>query len=73
MRRVAGVMLVGVLATACNDKAPENQVRVSGHVEATEVRLAPEVGGRIVLFKDACTGEWAMNPPERHARAPQVR
>jgi HlyD family secretion protein len=41
-----------VLATfvACKDEAPPNQVRVSGHVEATDVHLAPEVGGRIVFL-----------------------
>jgi HlyD family secretion protein len=50
MRRLVMVMLVNAFAAACNDDAPPNQVRVSGHVEATEVRLAPEVGGRIVLF-----------------------
>jgi HlyD family secretion protein len=50
MRRLAVVMLVTVLLAACNDRPPPNQVRVSGHVEATEVRLAPEVGGRIVLL-----------------------
>jgi HlyD family secretion protein len=49
MRRAVVVML-SVVVAACNDEAPVNQVRVSGHVEATEVRLAPEVGGRIVLF-----------------------
>jgi len=44
------VTLVGVLAAGCNDDLPDTQVRVSGHVEATAVRLAPEVGGRIVLL-----------------------
>jgi HlyD family secretion protein len=40
-----------VLATvACADPPPENMVRVSGHVEATDVRIGPEVGGRIVLL-----------------------
>jgi HlyD family secretion protein len=32
---------------ACEAEPPPNEVRASGHVEATEVRLAPEVGGRI--------------------------
>jgi HlyD family secretion protein len=50
MRRVLIALLTGVTAAACKPEAPANQVRVSGHVEATDVRLAPEVGGRIVLF-----------------------
>jgi HlyD family secretion protein len=44
------VFLLILLSAACNDEPPANQVRVSGHVEATEVRLAPEVGGRIVAL-----------------------
>lgn len=52
MRRLITVMLAlaTTSAAACQDEPPQNQVRVSGHVEATEVRLAPEVGGRIVLL-----------------------
>jgi HlyD family secretion protein len=50
MRRVFVVLFAGLTAAACKQEAPTNQVRVSGHVEATDVRLAPEVGGRIVLF-----------------------
>jgi HlyD family secretion protein len=50
MRRVFVALLAGLTAAACKQEAPANQVRVSGHVEATDVRLAPEVGGRIVLF-----------------------
>ena len=34
--------------TACRPPAPSSGVRVSGHVEATEVRVAAEVGGRLV-------------------------
>lgn len=37
-----------VLAAACAPAADPNQLRVSGHVEATEVRLAPEMGGRVL-------------------------
>lgn len=39
-----------VLAVACADKPPDDRLRVSGHVEATETRLAPEVGGRILTL-----------------------
>ena len=37
-------------ATACTPKADPNTLRVSGHVEATEVRLAPEMGGRVLTI-----------------------
>jgi HlyD family secretion protein len=35
-------------AAGCRDVEPTNTLRVSGHVEATEVQVAPEVGGRLV-------------------------
>jgi len=35
-------------AAACRDAAPVNRVRVSGYVEATEVQVSAEVGGRIL-------------------------
>jgi HlyD family secretion protein len=45
-----GVVLVGSvgLVVACSPQPPATEVRASGHVEATEVRLAPEAGGRII-------------------------
>jgi HlyD family secretion protein len=39
-----------VLAAACKDAPPSDKLRVSGHVEATETRLAPEAGGRILTL-----------------------
>ncbi len=43
------VILVSLVAVAsCEQPAPPKSVRVSGHVEVTEVRVAPEAGGRIV-------------------------
>ena len=36
-----------IFLAACADEGPAKEVRASGHVEATEVRLAAEVGGRI--------------------------
>ena len=42
-----------VPAAACREKPPADRVRVSGYVEATEVRVAPEVGGRLVELKVA--------------------
>jgi HlyD family secretion protein len=38
-------------AAACGNGTPENVVRVSGHVEATEVRVAAEVGGRLLELR----------------------
>jgi len=38
---------------ACGGKPPADRIRVSGYVEATEVRVAPEVGGRLVDLKVA--------------------
>jgi HlyD family secretion protein len=43
---MAGLSLT--MFAACSSEAPTTDVRASGHVEADEVRLAPEVGGRIV-------------------------
>ena len=39
-----------VLAAACAKEAPSDHIRVSGHVEATEVRLGPDAGGRILTL-----------------------
>jgi HlyD family secretion protein len=49
MRPFPSLALLLVIA-GCNDAPPANEIRVSGHVEAREVRLAPEVGGRIILL-----------------------
>lgn len=38
---------------ACAEPEATDTIRVSGHVEATEVRLAPEVGGRILALNIA--------------------
>lgn len=35
-------------AGACQRTAPATDARVSGHVDVTDVQIAPEVGGRIV-------------------------
>ena len=44
------IVILSVLAIACSEEAPSDRMRVSGHVEATETRLAPEVGGRILTL-----------------------
>lgn len=49
---LAAVVLAAALSASSSCTAPgdPNQLRVSGHVEATEVRLAPEMGGRVLTL-----------------------
>jgi len=42
------VVPICALLAGCQQEAPTDSVRVSGHVEATEVQVAAEVGGRLV-------------------------
>lgn len=39
-----------ILAVGCAPDAPTGRLRVSGHVEATEVRLGPDAGGRVLTL-----------------------
>jgi HlyD family secretion protein len=39
------------LAIACAPEGPDNALRVSGHVEATEVHVSSEVGGRLLELR----------------------
>lgn len=48
--RVLGAALALAASIACQKPEDPNRLRASGHVEATDVRLAPEVGGRVVTF-----------------------
>ena len=41
-------VVAAVSATACREGTPATDTRVSGQVDATEVQVAPEVGGRII-------------------------
>ncbi len=41
----------GGLTAGCREKTPENRVRVSGHVEADDVQVAPEVAGRVLELR----------------------
>ena len=58
-RRITRGSLVLFIAIAtaavvgCRDKTPANHVRVSGHVEADDVQIAPEVAGRVLELKVA--------------------
>ena len=46
-RALAAGLLICVIS-GCRGNADEGPLRASGYVEATEVRVAPEVGGRIL-------------------------
>jgi HlyD family secretion protein len=51
MRAAATLLVLSLcVAPGCGDDPPSNEVRASGHVEATDVRLAAEVGGRIIML-----------------------
>jgi multidrug efflux pump subunit AcrA (membrane-fusion protein) len=50
-RSVFAVASVAIALTSCREKPPADHIRVSGYVEATEVRVAPEVGGRLLSLK----------------------
>ena len=47
---VAALSLAAALlpATACHEAPPADRIRVSGYVEATEIQVAAEVGGRLL-------------------------
>ena len=40
--------VLALAVTACGGRAAEGPARASGYVEATEVRVAPQVGGRLI-------------------------
>jgi len=48
--RLLLIPILGAVAIGCAEENPTDRVRVSGHVEATEVRLAPEAGGRVLTL-----------------------
>ena len=47
-RQLLAAAMAIAAAPACGGRADEGPSRATGYVEATEVRVAPEVGGRIV-------------------------
>jgi HlyD family secretion protein len=51
--RLALAVPLTALAVACSEAPPSNALTASGNVEATEVQVAPEVGGRIVELRVA--------------------
>jgi len=48
MKWLAVVLGLALVAGSCRSKAPADRIRVSGQVEATDVQLAPQVGGRLL-------------------------
>lgn len=48
MKRV--LVLIAIITAGCAEPPPADRIRVSGHVEATETRLAAEAGGRILTI-----------------------
>jgi HlyD family secretion protein len=49
----AAAMAVLLTGSACANRAPADRVRVSGYVEATEIQVSAEVGGRLLELKVA--------------------
>jgi len=50
LRRRFVALLPIVLVATCAPPPPTDHIRASGHVEATETRLAPDAGGRILTM-----------------------
>ena len=51
--RLGAAVSAAGLAVACTAPPPSNTLTASGNVEATEVQIAPEVGGRVVELRVA--------------------
>jgi HlyD family secretion protein len=49
--RLVPLVLLSVTAAGCGNEAATDRPRVSGHIEATEVQVSAEVGGRIVELR----------------------
>ena len=45
------IVVIALAAAACRTEPPANEVRATGHVEATEVRVAAKVGGRLTELR----------------------
>lgn len=64
LRSIATAFLCCALLAGCGDEPASEAARVSGHVEATEVHVAAEVGGRVL--------ELRVNEGDRVARGDVV-
>jgi HlyD family secretion protein len=49
----AAALVAALITAGCEAETPDNSLRVSGFVEATEVQIASEVGGRVVDLRIA--------------------
>jgi multidrug resistance efflux pump len=47
------ILIVAIVTVGCRNRGAATAPRASGYVEATEVRVSPEVGGRVVELKVA--------------------
>ncbi|MEW5984774.1 MAG: efflux RND transporter periplasmic adaptor subunit [Acidobacteriota bacterium] len=52
-RDLLALLSAAILASGCSNGGPVNQIRVSGYIEATEVQLSAEVGGRLTALRVA--------------------
>lgn len=50
---VAAAALAAGISAACRESSPPDRIRVSGQVEATDVQVAPEIGGRLIELRVA--------------------
>jgi HlyD family secretion protein len=48
MKPLAAAVALALVVCSCRSKGPVDRIRVSGQVEATDVQLAPQVGGRLL-------------------------
>src|SRR5688572_29011470 len=53
LKPALSILAAVLLQVSCAEKPPADRVRVSGQVEATEVRAAAPVGGRLVELRVA--------------------
>ena len=52
-KRLYAAGMAGLMLAGCGSQPPASQVRVSGQVEATDVHVAAEIGGRILEMRVA--------------------
>jgi len=48
---VLAAVCAAAAVSACQKKAPSDRIRASGYVEATDVQVSPQVGGRILALR----------------------
>jgi HlyD family secretion protein len=55
------IFLIATALTACREKPPADRIRVSGQIEATDVQVSAQVGGRVVTLNAAEGQRVAVN------------